>query len=47
MTEIAIEKTLSLLMNNMDAYRNLLPNLGYEIGAGTIGAGAIAITALL
>ncbi len=43
MSEIAVAKILS----NLEFYRDLLPNLGYEIGIGTIASGAITAAALL
>ena len=47
MTDIAVEKSLSILLNNIDQFRNILPELGYEIGIGTIGSSLTTIGALL
>lgn len=47
MTDIAVQKSLGMLFDNIDQFRNILPELGYEIGLGTIASGLTTIQALL
>lgn len=47
MTDIAVEKSFAMLMDNMDKFSNFLPNLGFEIGGSAIASGVIATVALL